>query len=514
MADYYPLIAKAVAGLEKSTGETRRALYDKARTALLSQLRAVEPALSEPDITRERLALEEAIRKVEGEIAFPRSPDAARRPRVDQPARADQAPDPSQEFAEDIEETRPAAPLSAAATARAPEGEMRRGERWSHGGPSLSDNGVRSFRESIGESGPADEGGVRTYPAPDRDFRRFEQNPGQWTERDGGDLDQDSQGQDFQGRDHEYAPLPRLSSRDAARPPTPLGDQDDGRGRALQSFPRIARPERAPMPAERVAPERPLASSWNAPRNTNRIVAIAVIGLLALGIGGVALWFGDDILSSLHVTPSRLPDQTTPADPSRKIAERAPSFGGGESTTAAQRVVLYEEDPTNPNGTQFVGTAIWRTERVPPAPGQKPDVFIRGDIEIPEQKVSVRLTLHRNEDKQLPASHTVEIVFTLPPGFSHGGIADIPGVMVKQGETTRGVALNGVRVKVMENFFLVGLLSADAEMQRNVQLLKERSWFDIPIVYSDGRRALIAIEKGPPGERAFAEAFTAWEQQP
>src|SRR5499433_2994763 len=69
MADYYPLIAKAVSGLDKSTGEARRALYDRARTALLAQLRGVEPALSEPDITRERLALEEAIRRVEAEAA-------------------------------------------------------------------------------------------------------------------------------------------------------------------------------------------------------------------------------------------------------------------------------------------------------------------------------------------------------------------------------------------------------------------------------------------------------------
>ena len=36
MADYYPLIAKAVTGLEKSTGEARRALYDRARQALLA----------------------------------------------------------------------------------------------------------------------------------------------------------------------------------------------------------------------------------------------------------------------------------------------------------------------------------------------------------------------------------------------------------------------------------------------------------------------------------------------
>ena len=67
MADYHPLIARAVAGLDKNTGEARRTLYDRARTALVAQLRSVDPPLNDSDITRERLALEEAIRKVEAE---------------------------------------------------------------------------------------------------------------------------------------------------------------------------------------------------------------------------------------------------------------------------------------------------------------------------------------------------------------------------------------------------------------------------------------------------------------
>jgi hypothetical protein len=120
------------------------------------------------------------------------------------------------------------------------------------------------------------------------------------------------------------------------------------------------------------------------------------------------------------------------------------------------------------------------------------------------------LAVRRNDDKSLPASHTVEIVFTLPPDFTHGGISNIPGILMKQGETTRGVPLNGVAVKVTTNFFLIGLSLVDVDMQRNVQLLKERSWFDIPVVYEDGKRAIIAIEKGTPGERAFAEAFRTW----
>src|SRR5690242_21488321 len=70
MADYYPLIARAIAALDPNApGESRRALYERARTALIAQLRSVEPPLSESEITRERLSLEEAVRKVESEAA-------------------------------------------------------------------------------------------------------------------------------------------------------------------------------------------------------------------------------------------------------------------------------------------------------------------------------------------------------------------------------------------------------------------------------------------------------------
>src|SRR3977135_1366952 len=70
MADYYPLIARAIAGLDPSApGESRRGLHVRAREALIAQLRSVQPPLSEAEITRERLSLEEAVRKVESEAA-------------------------------------------------------------------------------------------------------------------------------------------------------------------------------------------------------------------------------------------------------------------------------------------------------------------------------------------------------------------------------------------------------------------------------------------------------------
>jgi len=224
---------------------------------------------------------------------------------------------------------------------------------------------------------------------------------------------------------------------------------------------------------------------------------------------GVPVWWPPPGLGQVNL-PEEPPKPSAKGERDSAAAEAAEA--DKRKALVAQKVVLYEEDPDNPAGKRYVGSAVWRTEAVPPAPGQAPDLAIRADIEIPEQKISARWSLRRNDDKALPASHTVEVLFTLPPDFPHGGITNIPGVLMKQSESTRGVPLAGLAVKVTNNFFLIGLSSVEGDRARNIQLLKERAWFDIPVVYNDGRRAIIAIEKGTPGERAFARAFEAWGQ--
>jgi len=67
MAEYYPLIARAVDGIDESTPQTRGAVYERARSALMLQLRSLEPPLSEEDIERERLSLDDAIARVEAD---------------------------------------------------------------------------------------------------------------------------------------------------------------------------------------------------------------------------------------------------------------------------------------------------------------------------------------------------------------------------------------------------------------------------------------------------------------
>ncbi len=70
VTDYYSLLARAIAALDTSTAESRRALYDRARTVQIAQLRKLDPALTKSEIARQRAALEHAIRDVEAEAAY------------------------------------------------------------------------------------------------------------------------------------------------------------------------------------------------------------------------------------------------------------------------------------------------------------------------------------------------------------------------------------------------------------------------------------------------------------
>lgn len=82
MAEYYPLLARAVAGLKTSTPQARRLIYERARNALLAQLRAMTPPVPEPDIQRESDALDAAIARLETEFGAADAPAQAESDRL------------------------------------------------------------------------------------------------------------------------------------------------------------------------------------------------------------------------------------------------------------------------------------------------------------------------------------------------------------------------------------------------------------------------------------------------
>ena len=178
---------------------------------------------------------------------------------------------------------------------------------------------------------------------------------------------------------------------------------------------------------------------------------------------------------------------------------------------AAQRAVLYEEDASIPQGRQSVGSAVWRTETLSPAPGRPAEPAIRADIKIPERGMVVTWSLRRNSDPTLPASHVIEISFKLPSNFPDGGIASVPGVCEGYRAVARHAAQGPYR-KSEQRFFMIGLSAVEADRQRNLQLLKDEGWFYMPIYYTDGERAIVAVQKGRTGNRVFTDAFAAWGQ--
>ncbi len=549
MADYYPLIARAIAGLDPSApGESRRALYERARAALISQLRSVQPPLSESEITRERLSLEEAVRKVESEAAqrardarsgvgsggassrgdaFRRAtaarPGEAAAPSNGQPAPPTARPRPSPPppapppsrndrppLGQEGERPQPPRPPRADAPQR-PQPPVPPQPQVSMQEPQLppvrdragpppplppsrrpSDNGnsqapgVRGFRDIAADAddlgraaAQANRAARRTYanvPSPSPEFERIEPD----LENRGGDFEPPYSYEDSMEEAERYSP---------PAPPVP---------RARIGTDREREPKRA-----RSGTVFPFKS------------AIAV-GIVLILVGAAILW-GKSVVTTVSGLFKTQPAVEQPKDASQplskpKIPDRVGQPGSTEQPVApvAQRVVLYDEDPSDPKGKQYVGSVVWRTEPIKASGNAKGDIAVRADIDIPDRKFKMTMSFRRNTNSSLPASHTAELTFILPPDFSGGGVANVPGILMKSNEQARGTPLAGLAVKVTDGFFLVGLSNVDADRARNIQLLKERSWFDVPLVYANQRRAIIAIEKGAPGERAFNDAFAQW----
>lgn len=69
MADYYPILTRAIGALPEQDSVHRQAIYRRAREALERQLRSLDPPLGEGELLKETLALEDVIRRIEADFA-------------------------------------------------------------------------------------------------------------------------------------------------------------------------------------------------------------------------------------------------------------------------------------------------------------------------------------------------------------------------------------------------------------------------------------------------------------
>src|SRR4051812_22932640 len=453
MADYYPLIARAIAGLDPNApGESRRALYERARAALIQQLRGVQPPLSESEITRERLSLEEAVRKVESEAAqrareatrsgsardsFRRSspagapasgspPPGSSRPRPPAPPSSrDQRPPPSQDDRAQrnlradtpppiAPRPQPPQPQVAMQEPQLPptrdrSGSPRRGpENTAPRAP-----GMRGFRDIAADAGglgraaaPASRHPRKTYanvPSPSPEFDRLE---------------------------------PSLENRGDPDAPYSYDESIEEAERYTGQSPQMPQPPTR----SRVGPvgdrEPTKRASTGAVFPFKSAIAVGVVLIL---VGAGILW-GKSVVNTVtglfksQPTVVEAPKDSSAPATKPKIPDRVGQPSSEQVAPVAQRVVLYDEDPSDPKGKQYVGSVIWRTEPIKASGNQKADIAVRADIDIPDRKFKMTMSFRRNTDTSLPASHTVELTFILPQDFSGGGVGNVPGILMKSDE--------------------------------------------------------------------------------
>ena len=473
MADYYPLLARALDALPDRTPAMRKAVYERARNALIGQLRSLDPPLPEADIDLERQALDNAIERLERDYG---APSAASEPAPSPPV---VAPAP--------------APSSAPAVKPA----------------------------SIPE--PTSPSAFEPPPAP-------------------------------------ASPPEPAAFLPPAPPPSFLPAPPEAPREALVAI--TARKAKVPDPVPEVPPETVApgeavndAIAANDPANGRQRPRIDVVAprggrsrLLRNAFVGVVLTVVIGLIAVaaflLRDKPTNLPSggaetaETQPdsadtkfsdrigGDPAPKVPPTAtapatePSSQRDTATppgqpgiAVAQRAVLIEENTATPNAapTSTNGRVVWRLDSVPGEQGQPLETAIVATVTMPEAGLTLVMTIQRNLDQTLPASHTINLVFT---GTGAEGekrsVQDIGLLQAKDDENARGSPVSGLPVRVRENLFLIGLSSLRGDIDRNTDLLLHKPWFDLAIRYASGQRAVLSFEKGSAGTQVMQQAFDQW----
>src|SRR6266404_6316767 len=131
--------------------------------------------------------------------------------------------------------------------------------------------------------------------------------------------------------------------------------------------------ERHALPQQPAA--RPRFSQHREPKNRARTGAVfpfksaIAVGIVLILVGAAILW-GKSVVTTVSGLFKPSPTVVeAPKDTSQLSKPKIPDRVGQPSSTdqvapVAQRVVLYDEDPSDPKGKQYVGSVIWRTEQI------------------------------------------------------------------------------------------------------------------------------------------------------
>jgi hypothetical protein len=565
MADYHSLLMRAVANLPNAgTAAARGAIYGRARKALLEQLRSLRPPLPESDIAREEKALDAAIAEIEEKYgsqdasapsasAAPASPTPSS-PAVGKPSGApapQAAPSSARPQAAAVQ--RPAAPPAPAfvAPGRPPSPAGSSGPASARSQPTTSPQAPAAPSgkpATVTSAAPASPSPTRSQTAPATvnpppAYGPRVGRPPPSVQAKGGKeealpeaLDPARAVRPSRADDAHASGAPPVV---ATRPDDPLQSAE-----APQVAAEVDRPGLAAKPESEI--QRPAAPGIDVakPKPWLWIGAAILLGVV-LAVAGAAILMRQKP-QDLAIKPPVEAQQPAAPQPSAKIAERvepaptapaspptpasapaadqsnaqgaaAPARPPSETpnpaaapTPSAGRAAMLVASADNPQKPVVsLGSTTWSL--IPPAPGQPATVAVKAEADIPDLKMHAAMTLRKNTDPTLQATHTIDLKFSFADGAPITGFKDVGLPQMRQEDSTAAEVLTSVKVKISDTYFLIALAKGDADTARNLDLMKTRAWFDFPLLLNDDRIAKVVFQKSPEGQAMLEKAFDAWK---
>ena len=96
-------------------------------------------------------------------------------------------------------------------------------------------------------------------------------------------------------------------------------------------------------------------------------------------------------------------------------------------------------------------------------------------------KMHATMTLRKNTDAAPPASHTIDLRLIFDEGSPIKGVKDIDLPRMRRDDSPNADPLLGVKVKINDSYFLIGLTRAEADARHNLDEIATYSWFDFPL---------------------------------
>ena len=211
--------------------------------------------------------------------------------------------------------------------------------------------------------------------------------------------------------------------------------------------------------------------------------------------------------ASLQTAPNP-PGGSADAIPTQEAANATPDAGNAALPSAARAAMLIAS-PDNPQKPVIsLGSTVWST--IPPASGQPATVAVKADADIPDLKMHATMTLRKNTDPTLQATHTIDLKFAFADGAPIAGFTDVGAPQMRKIDSTAAEALTSVKVKISDVYFLIALAKGEQDTARNLDLMETRAWFDFPLLLDDNRIAKLVFQKSSEGEAMLDKAFEAW----